>query len=256
MGDTSTRIASLRTYANGSEANIKALEKQIADADQKSSEALQRITSAKKEIEELKLKQSELDKTMEEKKAIANEHYHGLQQFRQSLGQNSKEADGIEQSINKLTQRLIKFDGQSKASIAKIELLENYLQSLASKREEYGALCDTITQRIKQLEEIQQREQASSLNTAKRLREYTDLKAQRAIEIKQAESVSKRANTAFTEIDAQKKIAETLASEDKAIIMLEEMAKAGAIPNVYGRLRRLVKIREEYSKATEAAAAG
>src|SRR5208282_5125254 len=86
--------------------------------------------------------------------------------------------------------------------------------------------------------------------------EYTDLKTQRAIEIEQAEGVSKRANTAFTEIDAQKKIAETLASEDKAIHILEEMAKAGVIPNVYGRLRQLVKIREEYSKAAEAAAAG
>ena len=256
MGETSTRIASLRTYANGSEANIKTLEKQIKDADQKSSEALQRIELAKKEIEELKLKQTELDKTMEEKKRLANEHYRGLQQYRQSLGQNSKEADDIQQSINKLTQRLIKFDGQTKASTAKIELLENHLHSLTSKKEEYGALCDTITQRTKQLEEIQQREHANLLNTAKRLREYTDLKTQRAIEIKQAEGVSKRANTAFTEIDAQKKIAETLGSEDKAINILEEMAKAGAIPNVYGRLRQLVKIREEYSKATEAAAAG
>jgi len=101
MGETSTRIASLRTYANGSEANIKTLEKQIADADRKSLESLQRIELAKKEIEELKLKQTELDKIMEEKKRLANEHYRGLQQYRQSLGKNSKEADGIEQSINK-----------------------------------------------------------------------------------------------------------------------------------------------------------
>ena len=254
MGDTSTRIASLRTYANGSEANIKTLEKQIADADQKSSETLQKIESGKKEIEELKLKQTKLDKTMEDKKKVADEHYRDLQQ--QSSGQNGKETVELEEKINSLTQRLIKFEGQTKASTAKIELLENHLQSLTSKKEEYGGLCDTINQRIRQLEEIQQREHAGFLTAQKKLKEYIDLKAQRTIEVKQAEGVSKRANTAFTEIDAQKKIAETLASEDKAINLLEQMAKGGAIRNVYGRLRKLVTIREEYSKAAEAAAGG
>jgi chromosome segregation protein len=256
MGDTSTRIASLRTYANGSEANIKALEKQIADINQKTSDSLKRVESIKNEIEELKRKQAELDKTMEEKNRLASEHYRGLQQYRQSLGQSTKDTEVIEQSIDKLTQRLIKFDGQIKASTSKIELLENHIQSLISKKDEYTGLSETIGQRIRQLEEIQQREHTNSLNTQKRIREYNGLKAQRTIEIKQAEDVSKRANTAFTEIDAQKKIAETLASEEKAINMLEEMAKAGVLPNVYGRLKHLIKIREEYSKATEAAAAG
>jgi chromosome segregation protein len=254
MGDTSTRIASLRTYANGNEANIKSLEKQRTDIERKSMEVLKQIESTKAEVEQLKLKQTELNQKLEEKKHLVDDQYRDMQSD-QTTGNINKQME-LQQSINKLTQRIIKFEGQIKASTAKIELLDNYLQSLTSKKEEYEGLRRTIAQRIEQLDEIQQREYTRTSEAEQRLREYADLKDQRRMEISQAEDVSKRATTALTEIDAQKKIAETIASEEKALAILEGMAKAGAISNIFGSLRDLVKIREEYAKAAEAAATG
>lgn len=255
MGDASTRIASLRTYANGNEANIKSLEKQRTDIERKSTEVLKQIESTKAEVEQLKFKQTELNQKLEEKKQSVDDHYRDMQQSDETSEYANKQMD-LQQSINKLTQRIIKFEGQMKVSTAKIELLDNYLQSLTSKKEEYEGLRRTIAQRIEQLDEIQQREYTRTSEAEKRLREYADLKDQRRMEISQAEDVSKRATTALTEIDAQKKIAETIASEEKALAILEGMAKAGAISNIFGSLRDLVKIKEEYSKAAEAAAAG
>jgi len=255
MGDTSTRIASLRTYANGNEANIKTLDKQRTDIQRKSMEVVKQIESTKAEAEQLKLKQTELNQKLEEKKHSVDDNYRDMQQNEQASENINKQMD-VQRSINKLTQRIIKFEGQMKASTAKIELLDNYLQSLTSKKEEYEGLRRSIAQRIEQLDEIQQREYTRTSEAEKRLREYADLKDQRRMEISQAEDVSKRATTALTEIDAQKKIAETIASEEKALAILEGMAKAGAISNIFGSLRDLVKIREEYAKAAEAAATG
>ena len=90
----------------------------------------------------------------------------------------------------------------------------------------------------------------------KKITEYESLKTQRQQEVAHANDVMKRAQVTVAEIETQRNIAENLASDDKALALIEEMASAGTVTGVYGRLGDLIESDDEYSRAIEAAAAG
>jgi chromosome segregation protein len=256
IGDVGATIASLRAQANAIEANIKSLQKQKTELQQNSAEILQKITDSKKELRELRIQQGRLLKAIESKQALFDESSKSLREFREKLGENSKEAEDLEHSINALTHRAIKFNAQIKASATKIDLLENHLRTLRSRKEEYETLLLDVTRRIEELSVIKRDEEARVLDTDGKITDYGNLKAQRTKEIQHASDVAKRAGSALIEIETQKNLAESIASEDRALCLIEEMAEAGAVSGVYGRLATLVKAKDGYSKAIEAAAAG
>ena len=256
IGDVSATIASLRAEGNAIEANIKSLQKQRNELQQNSAEILQKVTSSKKELRELRLQKDRLLKAIQTKQILFDESSKLLADLREKLGEHNKAAEDLERSINNLTHRIIKFNAQIKASATKIDLLENHLRTLRIRKEEYESLLQNVTKRIEELGSVKHDEGARVEETEKKINQYAELKVQRTKEIQHANEVARRANFALVEIETQKNLAENLASEDKALSLIEEMAEAGAVGGVYGRLSAIVKVKEGYSKAIEAAAAG
>ena len=256
IGDVSATIATLQARKTGIEANIKSLRQQKDDLQRNSVEIIQKIANSKKELKELRDQHSKLLKAIEEKQAIVDESSKALMEFRSKLGENSKDAEDIERTINNLTHRIIKFNAQIKASATKIDILEGHLRTLKSRKEEYETLVQNVTKRPQELDAIKRDQSARITENDKKIAEYNDLKIQRANEIQHANEVAKRAGSALVEIETQNSMAENLASDDKALKLIEEMAKAGGVLGVYGRLSSLVKAKDAYGKAMEAAAAG
>jgi len=256
MGDVSATIASLRAQASAIQANTRSLEKQKADLEQNSGEILQKISTSKNELRELRIQKSKLLKAVETTQVKVDESNKTLSELREKLGENSKEAEDLERSINVHTHRIIKFNAQIKASATKIDLLQNHLRTLRSRKEEYETLLQTVNRRLEDLAAVKRDEESRLGAFDKKITEYSDLKKQRAKEIEHATEVAKRANSALVEIETQKSLAENMASEDKALTLIEKMAKAGVVQGVYGRLHSLVKVKDGYSKAVDAAAAG
>ena len=151
---------------------------------------------------------------------------------------------------------MIKFNAQIKASATKIDILESHLRTLRSRKEEYETLVQNVGKRLEELDAVKRDESVRIAEAEKKAIEYNDLKVQRTKEIQHANEVAKRAGSALIEIETQNNMAESLASDDKALKLIEEMATAGAVPGVYGRLSSLVKAKDGYAKAMEAAAAG
>ena len=185
-----------------------------------------------------------------------NESNEAILKLRQTLGQSNKEAQDIERQVNNITQRMIRVEAQVEASTAKIDLLNKHLMTLSTRKDEYETLIRSITERIEELKKVEQDTLTSSSETDRKITEYQKLKEQRTIEIQQAEDVAKRATSALVEIDTQQKIADDVGSEDKALALIEEMVKAGALVDVYGKISTLIKYKNEHAKAVEAAAAG
>ena len=256
IGDVSATIASLRAQSNAVEGSIKSLQKQKKELEQTSTEIVQKVASSKKELRELRLQKDRLLKAIQTKQTLFDESTKVLTQFRDKLGENSKEAEDLERSINNLTHRIIKFNAQVKASATKIDLLENHNRTLRLRKEEYESLLLNVTKRIEELGNIEREEEARVQETEKKIAQYAELKVQRAKEVQHANEVAKRANFALVEIETQKNLAENFASEDKALNLIEEMAEAGAVSGIYGRLGALVKAKDDYSRAIEAASVG
>ena len=256
MGDVSATIARLQAQANAAEANVKLLQKQKSELQQSSSEITDKVTNSKSELQKLTAQYHEIVKVVERKQAEVEESVKRVTELRTKLGEHNKEAEDLEKSLNSLTSRIIRFDAQIKASATKIDLLENHLRTLKSRKQEYEILLQDVTKRIAELGTIKRDEETRLAETERKISEYQELKVQREKEIQHANEVVKRAELAVVEIETQRNLTESLASEDKALALIEDMITDGAVSGVYGRLGNLLKAKEEYSKAIEAAAAG
>lgn len=256
IGDVSAKIASLEAQTDAMQANIKSLERQKNELQQNSGDTLQKLTNSKDESRELRLLNSKLEKAIESKQSLVEESAKALSELREKLGENSREAETLDQSINSLTHRVIKFNAQIKASATKIDLLESHLRTLRSRKEEYEMLLRAVTRRMDELNAIKRDEETHFLEINKKIAEYTALEAQRGKEMQSASDVARRSKFALIEIETQKNLAENLSSEENALKLIEEMATAGAVSGIYGRLGSLVRVNGDYAKAIEAAAAG
>lgn len=256
MGDVSARIASLRANANAIDANTKSLQKQKKELTQNSFELSQRIQECRSDLPNLTDQMDKLTSIIEQKQSLVNESNEAILKLRQTLGQSNKEAQDVQRQVNNINQRVIKVEAQVEASNAKIDLLNKHLMTLSNRKDEYETLIRSITERIEELKKVEQDTLTNLTETDKKIAEYQKLKEQRASEIQQAEDVARRATSALIEIDTQRKIADDVASEDRALALIEKMSKAGALVDVYGKISTLITYKNEHAKAVEAAAAG
>jgi chromosome segregation protein len=256
MGDANATIARLEAQANAIEATMKSLKEQKTELESNSGEILTKINASKNELQNLGLKLDSVLKIIEVKQVGLDESLKTLTDFREKVGERNKEAEEIESTISILNNRILRFDGQIKASITKIELLNNHLRTLNSRKEEYETTLGSVRKRLTDLEVVRTEEETRATTADKKTSQYTDLKEQHFKEVDHANKVAKRAGLALAEIESQMDMAQNLAADDKALCLIEEMAEAGTVAGVYGRLADIVKVKNGYSKPIEAAAAG
>ncbi len=256
MGDVSATIAKLHAQADAIDANVKSLQKQKKELEENSTDIIQKMANSRKELHDLKIQQTGLLKEIATKQTQVDESTKRLAELRDKLGENSREAEDLERSINALAQRIVKFTAQTKASATKIDLLQSNLGILNTRKEEHEKLLESVTKHTQELEAAKRNEYARLADIGKKITQYQDLKAQRVKEIDHAMEVAKRSGSALVEIETQKNLADNIASEEKALSLIEKMVKAGSVSGIYGRLFSLVKVNEQYAKAVEAASAG
>lgn len=256
MGDVGATIAKLRAQANAIEADARSLQKQKKEFQETSADIVQKMANSRKELHDLKIHETGLLKETETKEAQVEESSKRLAELRETLGENNKQAEYLERSINALTHRIVKFNAQIKASATKIDLLRNNLATLKSRKEEYETFHQSVTKRIEELAAVKRDEETRLANIGRKIAEYTDIKMQRGKEIDHASEVARRAGSALVEIETQKNLADSIASEEKALSLIERMTETGRVSGIYGRLSSLVKVKERYAKAVEVASAG
>ncbi len=256
MGNVSASIAKLSAQEDAIEANAKSLQRQKKELEENSVDITQKIANSKRELHELKGQQSGLLGEVATKQAEVEESAKKLTELRGKLGENNKEAEDLEHSINALTHRIVKFDAQIKATVTKIDLLQGNLGTLKTRKDEYQTLLQSVTKHIEELAELKRNEDARLVDVGNKVVEYANLKIQKTGETEHAMEVVKRSGSALVEIETQKNLAESIASDDKALNLIERMVRAGKVSGIYGRLSSLVRAKEGYEKAVEAASAG
>ncbi len=256
MGDVNATIARLQAQANAIQANMKSLQQQKANLEENSTDILQKVADSKKQLTEHTSSHAKLLKVIATKQGQVDESFKLLTELREKLGERNKEAEDIERTTNNLATRVVRFNAQVKASATKIELLNNHLKTLRSRKQEYETILQNVTRHIDELMIAKSEEEKAALDADMKMSAYVTLKEQQSKETENANAVVKRSALALAEIETQKNITESLASDDKALSLIEEMAEAGVVSGVYGRLVKLVKAKPQYEKAVEAASAG
>jgi len=256
IGDLNAMIGRLRAHHDVIQSNITSLEQQKTELEQNSKKLTDKITSTKSELQNLELDHQSIQEALASKQVSVDNALKALTELRERVGERSKEAEDLESRINKLSHRIMTLSTQIKASTAKIDMLNGHLQTITTRKEEYVAILGQVSKRLEDLKAARKDEEEKLVKADQKISEYNKVKEQRTREIENANHVSRRANKALTEIETRTNIAQDFASDDKALRLIEEMAEAGTVSGIYGRLGDLIQVKNSDIKAVEAAAAG
>lgn len=195
---------------------------------------------------------AQIDAKQAEHDALAKETTH----LWDGLGENSKRIRELELGLDNRYKRMALLRTKYSESQTAIRIRTRRTKDLTDRREKFSATLMELEKSLKELDKVQ-REQKSQLKNLEKALERR--KAQREAverEIVEAGKIADSAREAVVEFITQKELAETVASEEKALRSIEELGDLGVIPGVYGRLRNLLRIDRDYQKAIEASAAG
>ncbi len=174
----------------------------------------------------------------------------------ENMGENSKRLRELELGLDKDYKRLSILRSEYSKSQSMIRIRERRLKDLSERKQRFDANFAELEKSLVELDKVQ-KEQKSQLKNFERILERRIAQREAAErEIAEAGKIADSAREAVVEFVTQKELAETIASEEKALRSIEELGTLDVIKGVYGRLRSLIKIDKMYQHAAEAASSG
>ncbi len=256
IGDINATIAGLTTQIESEQASLRAFGRQKEALQLHVDQLLSSLNLMKEDQRTLQKRHQEILSSVVEKQGQYDVLSQKVRLTRERLGENTAKIEGIEQEMENLSQSLANIEPQIAGKTAKIELLESQRQALEARCSDYLKLIEEMNIRLNEITRLREEEERRVNASGSKLEQSQLLLRMKEQEITEAAEIAKKARLSVSEFETQKELIETLAPEENALRKIEEMAAAGAIVGVYGRLQRLVKINERCLRAAEAASAG
>lgn len=174
----------------------------------------------------------------------------------ESLGENSKRIREIELGLDNNYKRLTFLRSEYIKNQTAINLRTRRLKDLSERKQRFATTLAELEKSFSELERVQKDQKAQLKDSEKTLERKIVQREAVEKEISEAGKIAESARGAVIEFVTQRELAETVASEEKALRSIEELGDLGVIQGVHGRLRNLVKIDKSYQRAIEAAATG
>lgn len=256
IGDLKSRLTELATKIGADTTSMEGLRK-VRDNDLQQLEAVKKETDEnRKGIRQLKLKHNQLSKEIGLKQSNHDALSTETTQLWTSLGENGKKIKEVEQRLDRLYRNLVTLRSEHGQSRTTIRVWSRQLEELKARKERFTSTLNDLNKSLTDLTEVQTEQRTRLKNLQRTLDRRTAQKEAMEREIAQADKIADSAREAVVEFVTQRELAETVASEEKALRSIEEMGELGVIQGVFGRLRNLVKTERNYEQAMEAAAAG
>jgi len=256
IGELKSKLTELTTKITSGKTSLEGL-KRIRENN------LQQYESIRKEIHDNRLKIRHLRSGYEqifnqitakqaEHDALAEETAH----LWENLGENSKKIREIEQQLDRYYKRLTHLKSKHVKGQTAIKICSRRLKDLNDRKEKFSLTINELERSLAELDKVQKEQKIQLRSLERMLERKITQKGATEREIAEAGKIADSAREAVIEFVTQRELAETIASEEKALRSIEELGELGVIPGVYGRLRNLIKIDQTYQKAMEAAATG
>jgi chromosome segregation protein len=256
IGELKSKLTELTTKINSGQASLEGLRR----VGENNAEQHQTIRS---EIHEnrLKIRKQKVEHEAIQSQISAKETEHDAlsqetTQLWESLGENSKKIREAQLQIDSHNKRLAFLRSEHAKGQNAIQLSSRRLRELNERKARFIATLSEIENSLAELDKVQKEQKTQLKNLERTIERRTDQKEAVEREISEAGKIANSAKEAVIEFVTQRELAETVATEEKALRSMEELGEVGAISGVYGRLRNLIEIDKTYKKAIEAAAAG
>lgn len=254
--DLNAKLAGLAAQIEAKKASLKTAEKQKVAFQNRQDQFMSSIGQMKEELTALQKRHQGVLLALGEKQEQFNRIFEKVHLTRERLGENTGKIEQIEQEIEKASKQLMDIETQVTTSSTKIKLLENQKQALETRSSDYIELTEEMDARLKEIARLREEEQKQIADSNTTLEQNQLLMKIKEQEITEAAEIAKKARTSLVEFETQSELIEALAPGEDALRRIEEMAAAGAISGVYGRLRGLIKVNDKCARAAEASSAG
>lgn len=256
IGELKSKLTELATKMSSGKTSLEGL-KQIREND------LQQCQSIRKEIGEnrhrIKQLRSGSERISAEITAKQAEHdslWQETAHLWENLGENSKKIRETELKLDSDYKRLTHLRSEYVKSQIAIKIRTRRLRDLSERKERFAATLSELEKSLAELDTVQKEQKTQLKNLERALERRAAQKEATEQEMAEAGKIADSARKAVIEFVTQKELAETVATEEKALRSIEELGDLGVIQGVYGRLRSLVKFDKTYQQAVEAAAVG
>jgi len=256
IGDASVDIARLRTEIESSRMTLLSLVR-VRDERREQIESLRKsIGKSKKALNRVERELGRATPRLEERKKTLAQINERLKQLKDGLKEKTEKIESIENRLYEIGRSLVGIDTGLKGSVAKSRILLDNLRGLESRKESFESTLKSLEKHEEELKTLRKTEQENLKRAMDDISAKTARKEALLRELLEGEVTAERARSAVVEFETQKSFAEKIAAEEDALRKIEEMGRIGAIPGVYGRLKRLIAVRPEHRRPIEAASMG
>ncbi len=256
IGELKSKLTELNSKITSGQASLEGFkrvrENNLGQYESLRNEIQQNRLNIRKQRAEFEELQTQIDTQETEHASLAQE----TAQLWGNLGENSKKIRQIELQIESHNKRLAFLRSEYTKAKTFVKASSGRLRELGARKERFTATLAEVETSLAELEKLQKDQKVQLKNLEKNIDKRTAQKDSAEIEITEAGKIADSAKEAVIEFVTQKELAETVASEEKALRSIEELGDLGVITGVYGRLRNLIKIDKSYKKALDAAAIG
>jgi chromosome segregation protein len=256
IGELKSKIIELTTKINSGKTTLESLRRIRENIFQQYQSIRNELRENRLKIRRLKSEYEQLLNQVDAKQAEYNTLSQEIAQLWENIDENSKKMREMEIQLDKDLKRIAFLKSEQVKSRTAIKIREKRLRDLKERRERFVLTLNELEKSKAELEMVQREQRNQLKNLERMLERRTAQKEVMEKEISEAGKIANSAREAIVEFNTQRKLAETFATEEKALKSIEELGELGVIPGVYGRLRNLVKVDREYEQVIEVAAGG
>jgi chromosome segregation protein len=256
IGELKSKLTELTTKISSGQASLESL-KRVRENDLEQHQSIRdEIRENRLKIRKFRVEHDQLQSQIDAKEAEHNVLAQETTMLWGGLGENSKKIRDIELQTESQNKKLAFLRSEFVKVQNSIQLSSKRLRDLNERKERFVATLSEIENSLTELDKVQKEQKAQLKNLERTIERRTAQKEAVEREISEAGKIASSAKDAVIEFVTQRELAETVATEEKALRNIEELGEIGAISGVYGRLRNLIKVDKTYKKAIEAAASG
>jgi chromosome segregation protein len=256
IGELKSRLTELTTKISAGQASLESLRRVRENNMEQHQSIKNEIQENRLKIKKLRIAHENLESQISAKDAEHETLAQETAQLWGSLDENSKKIRQIEMKIDSRYRKLSFLRSEYLKEKNAIQLTSRRLRELEARKVRFTATLEEIETSLNELYKVQKEQKAQLKSLERTLERRTAQRESVEREISEAGKIASSAKEAVIEFATQRDLAETVAAEEKALRSIEELGDLGAISGIYGRLRKLIKVKKAYRKAVVAAAAG
>jgi chromosome segregation protein len=256
IGELKSRLTEITTKISAGQASLESL-RRVSDNNLEQYQSIRNeIKKNRLQIRKLRSEHDALQIQISEKETAHEALVQETAQLWGGLGENSKKTRQLETQIDARYRKLAFLRSEFLKEQNAVTLSSRRLKELNDRKARFTATLEEIETSLNELDKVQKEQRAQLKSLENTLQRRTAQRESVEKEISEAGKIASSAKEAVIEFVTQRELAETVAAEEKALRSIEELGDLGAIPGIYGRLKKLIKVEKAYRKAVEAAAAG